>query len=150
LDGIYGINGIQEPQISPIFADWVSVDYICKFEDYSCKFKDYLCKICNPSVPSGLKLPLLKAGRIYFSKNHGGEKTALYHYQRLACLCRKFVIFGGRKNRKSLYEKELKIYGIFGNGKIVLSQFVLKFHGSQKRRVLDRIYRINKIYKDLF
>jgi hypothetical protein len=44
--------------------------------DYLCKFEDYLCKICNPSVPSGLKPPLLKAGRIYFSKNHGGPPGA--------------------------------------------------------------------------
>jgi hypothetical protein len=35
------------------------------------------------------------------------------------------VIFGGRESCKSLYEKELKIYGIFENSKIVQLLFVL-------------------------
>jgi hypothetical protein len=34
------------------------------------------------------------------------------------------TIFGGRESCKSLYKKGLKIYGIFEDGKIVLSQFV--------------------------
>jgi hypothetical protein len=40
----------------------------------------------------------------------------------LAYLCRKFAIFGGRESHKSLLQKGLKIYGIFGNSKIVQSQ----------------------------
>jgi hypothetical protein len=64
-------------------------------------------------------LHFLKAGRIYFSKNHGGRKIALYNHQPLAYPCRKIVIFLWRKRCKSLWEKGLKNYGIFRNSRIV-------------------------------
>jgi hypothetical protein len=61
----------------------------------------------------------------YFSKNHRGAKEAPPIWGGLAYLCRKFVIFGGRKSCKSLLDRELRIFGIFEDSKIVQLQFVL-------------------------
>jgi len=46
----------------------------------------------------------------YISKNHRGRKTAHHNYPRVAYLCRKLGIFWGRKSRKSLRDKDLKIF----------------------------------------
>jgi hypothetical protein len=59
-----------------------------------------------------------------------GRKIALYNYQRLAYLCRKSAIFVERKGCKSLRERELRIYGIFENSRIVLSQYMRKVRSS--------------------
>jgi hypothetical protein len=62
----------------------------------------------------------------------GAQKQRLLRWGGLACLCRKFVIFLGCKNRKSLHEKEFKIFGIFEDSRIVQSDLCRNYitHGS--------------------
>gem|GEM_PF-5236986 len=60
-----------------------------------------------------------------FQRTTRAEKQPTIITPLLAYLCRKFVIFAGRENCKSLRKIELKNYGIFKDSRIVQSQHVL-------------------------